>query len=117
VFLQTSFSIRRWLPNFSQVCSADLLNVKVLVPCNPEEYLNLEYGNKAKWRLPKKNKYKWTNLDEKFLNWTDFQWPNTIKFYDIDGRIDVNQTLNHINSFSEIKFEKVPKDDIVDDVK
>ena len=33
---------RRFLPNFNELCSAELLNQKLMVPCDPVKYLDNE---------------------------------------------------------------------------
>ncbi len=102
---------RRWLPNFNQVCSADLLQHKVLVPCDPVEYLNLEYGEANNWIFPKSKNYTWSNLDKQHTNWTDKEWPHAIKFYNINGFNKI-ETINFVNNYLKKKITKLPIDDI-----
>ena len=78
------FNFRRWLPYFEKVCSAELLNHKVMVPCDPVEYLNAEYGVDS-WQEPKTSLSKSAvslkiGLEKEMLNKTEYTWPN-LKFY------------------------------------
>lgn len=45
------YKFRRFLPNFERLCSAELLEHKFMIPCDPVGYLNKEYGPK-KWHSP-----------------------------------------------------------------
>ena len=100
------------MPEFNETCSADLLDHKVLVPCKPIEYLNLEYGRIENWMVPRKKNYIWTNLEKKFTNWTESQWVHAIKFYSPRFGFDRKQTLKFINGFLKNKVQKIPDDDI-----
>ncbi|CAG2172132.1 unnamed protein product, partial [Oppiella nova] len=59
-------------PNFT-LCSAELLGLKVLVPCNPVDVISAEYG--PDWYIPKAN---WSYCESPYnmsprMNWTDSQ--------------------------------------------
>ncbi len=98
---------RRYLPDFNEFCSAELLGFKVMVPCDPVKYLNNEYG--PDWKKPKKSSYTWPNLDRIHgLDWSDADWPYAIRFYKTDGKVDVNQTIAFINQNSKLNLIKLP---------
>jgi hypothetical protein len=79
-----------------------------MVPCDPVKHLGNEYGP-SKWETPLAKRYKWTNL--KYVgNWSDEQWPHTIKFYDPEGKLRVNKTLDTINSYAKYNITKLPFD-------
>ena len=84
-----------------------------MVPCDPVNYLNTEYGRES-WKVPKsklnedfiknpkrkkqedKSSYKWPNLifykqteDEKFLR--------SVKWYLSNGNIDEHTTFDYLN--------------------
>jgi hypothetical protein len=78
------FNFRRWLPYFKKVCSAELLNHKVMVPCDPVEYLNAEYGV-DRWQEPKTSLSKSVvslkvEPEKEILKKKEYTWPN-LKFY------------------------------------
>ena len=72
------------MPNFEKLCSAELLNNRFMVPCDPVNYLNREYFDEKRWSFPQEKNYTWSNLvfDSR---WKDHEWPNVIKYYDKDG--------------------------------
>lgn len=78
---------------FNELCSAEMFNHKFLVPCDPDGYLNNEYGE---WSTPLAKKYNWTNLV--FLGpWENEYWPNVLKQFDPDGRIIIVNRKNEKN--------------------
>lgn len=87
---------RRYLPNFDKLCSAELLNNKLYVPCDPVAYLNKEYGRPDRWKTPKEKNYTWSNVVFN-SKWTDEQWPHVIKFYDKSGNLLKKKTLEVVN--------------------
>ena len=116
--------LRRSLPYFDKVCSAELLNHKVMIPCDPVQYLNTEYGRDT-WIKPK------PELDNKVLNRdnrkqnipkfsTKYTWPNlhyygkyddgdlikSARFFKNDGTIDYDITLRFIYNGLRIKKTK-----------
>ena len=40
------------MPSFDELCSAELLNHKFMIPCDPVNYLDKEYGS-SRWQIPK----------------------------------------------------------------
>ena len=104
-------SFRRWLPNFDELCSVELLSHKFLVPCDPIKYLNKEYGPRN-WETPKVKNYSWTNVVY-MANWTDTEWARAIKYYDKNGELIKTKMLNYINSHLDAKHQlnELPPDD------
>ena len=47
---------KRWLPNFDELCSAELFNHKYMIPCDPVKYLDKEYGP-SRWLTPESSNY------------------------------------------------------------
>ncbi len=94
-----------------------MLNFKVLIPCDPVQYLNYEYGGIKNWITPKKKNYKWSNLDKQTWNWTEKEWVHAIKFYNKKIGFDKNQTLKFVNQYLKApnKVKTIPDDDIFDD--
>ena len=101
---------RRWIPTFNTLCSAELLNFKVLVPCDPIGYLNNEYGNFKNWIKPIIKGYKWTNLEQQNTLWHNSDWPYAIKLIYPNGKLNYNETLNYINKNSNLSLSKLPDD-------
>jgi hypothetical protein len=96
---------RRNLPNFSELCSAELLNNLYMVPCDPEEYLNVEYGSKG-WQKPMSSKYKWPNL-EFHQEYSDLQYIKSIKYYFENGTFDKYYTLDYLNRGLKKKIDNI----------
>ncbi len=69
---------RKKLPEFDQLCSAELFNLKYFVPCDPVKYLDLEYG-KSGWLIPKATKYTWKNIKPNG-ECSDQEWPRAFKY-------------------------------------
>jgi hypothetical protein len=89
------FFISRYLPAFDELCSAELLNTKQMVPCDPIKYLNSEYGT-FNWLTPISLNYKWSNL--KFTRkWNDNEWKRAYKYYNLDGSLNHKKTQKYIN--------------------
>ena len=91
---------------FDELCSAELLNQKHLVPCDPVGYLNKEYG-KLRWYEPKPTNYTWNNLVYSG-NWSDLEWKNVLKYYYSNGSLNEYYTLAMINSQLNNKIKKLP---------
>lgn len=53
---------RREILKVEQICSAELLGVRLLVPCNPLKMIEHEYGHFPKWQIPRSGGGVWTNL-------------------------------------------------------
>lgn len=93
---------KRNLPPFNELCSAELLSQKHLVPCDPVQYLDLEYG-KNSWQTPLSSKYKWKNLV--FVgNWTDDEWPQAVRYYEKNGTLNLVKTLKYLTENSKLNF-------------
>ncbi len=110
------------MPYFKKVCSAELLNHKFMVPCNPVEYLNNEYG--TDWQLPKAdlsmtifsqkrgkkkriktNEYHWPNLEFQ-RKYSDDELLNFVRWYHPNGSINYETTIDYI--YSRLS-KKIPK--------
>jgi hypothetical protein len=89
---------KRNLPEFNELCSAELLNQKHLVPCDPVKYLDNEYG-KNQWQTPKSSHYTWSNLVS-MGNWSDNEWPKSIRYYEKNGSFNLKRTLKDVNKYS-----------------
>lgn len=104
-FLLTIFFLRQYLPKINELCSAELLNSKFLVPCNPVEHLNADYGAHG-WQTPKKSSnlhketkesYTWPSLHF-FNKSSDAEFLKSVKWYNIDGSLDNKTTFNFLNN-------------------
>lgn len=112
------------MPYFENVCSAEFLNHKVMIPCLPVEYLDIEYG-KESWLQPKRdlnslvfnkddvrndlpdtrnrnrNQYTWPNL-QYYGRYHDEDYIKSTRFFLSNGRIDYAITIPFIyNGLSE----------------
>lgn len=96
---------RQYLPKINELCSAELLNSKFLVPCNPVEHLNADYGAHG-WQTPKKSSnlhketkesYTWPSLHF-FNKSSDAEFLKSVKWYNIDGSLDNKTTFNFLNN-------------------
>ena len=80
---------KQLLPHFGELCSAELLDIKVIVPCDVFNYLNYMYGPYEAWKVPQKKNYTWPYLDltagEK---WPDDKKNLVVKFYNKYGLFD-----------------------------
>ncbi len=95
------------MPNFSELCSTQFLDVKCIVPCDIEMRLNKIYGNEV-WRSTNsKNSLKSVNLVYR-NDWSDDDWLKVVKFYDNYGKLKINDTLTYLNFYSNltIKFDQ-----------
>ena len=84
-----------------------------MIPCNPVEYLNNEYGVNN-WAMPKAKNYSWKNVFY-YKNWTDDEWPHAVRYYDKKGKLIKKKTLNYLNEHLQVKLESLPKNDDDDD--
>lgn len=93
---------RQYYPNFNELCSAELLSSKFLIPCNPVQYLNAEYGPNG-WKIPEKKNYKFygTKFYERV---SDAEFLKTRKYYRYDGAIDNSTTFEELNSVLDKKI-------------
>ncbi len=82
-----------------EFCSAELLGFKFTVPCNVEEMLLANYGDKSKWSVPVENGYlnnvEWANGVER----SELDLPYTFRFFNQNGTVDFNRTLSEINIY------------------
>lgn len=60
------------------------------------------------WIVPKTKSYTWSNLDRKYTNWSDKQWPFAIKFFNRNGKLNKNYTLYYINKSLKKSLNKLP---------
>lgn len=97
------------MPKFDELCSGELLNNKFMVPCDPVKYLDKEYGPKN-WHSPEAKNYTWSNVVF-WSNWTDTDWPKTIKYYDHNGGLLNDKIIEYVNKFSSQNITQVPNDD------
>ena len=79
-----------------------------MVPCDVVQYLDYEYGEND-WQEPKASNYKWTNVVF-WKNWTDAEWPNTIRYYDKRGTLLKQKIIDYLNkhatsAISELSFD------------
>ena len=69
------------------------------MPCDPVDTLNILYGNNE-WVEPKETSYKFHNqLIEHKTERSMRELPFMFRAYDINGNLDIQQTLNEINKF------------------
>jgi hypothetical protein len=87
---------RKYLNKISELCTAEFLNNKYLVPCDPVKRLNEMYGYND-WETKKQvnSVYNLENLGP----WPGRVWPNVNKFYDISGKLNLNRTASHANNY------------------
>ena len=85
---------RRILPNFNKLCSAELMNHKYLVPCDPVQYLDIEYST-GLWRQPEKDNYEWPNLVY-YSEYSKDQYKDNVKYYNNNGKFDKESTEIHL---------------------
>ena len=83
-----SMKFKQWIPNFKKLCSAELINTKVMVPCDPVQYLSYLYGSIESWKTPKEKNYAFPNLDIKNgTRWSHDRKNKAVKYYDLNGLI------------------------------
>ncbi len=105
---------KSWYPSFNarQLCSAELLGSKFIIPCDPLRMLISEYGNEEDWMIPKETDYHWSNINWKeYRRWTDEEYANAVRYYFSNGTVDMQRTLKKINSKVKHKINKLPIDD------
>ncbi len=73
-----------------------------MVPCNPVDFLKMQYGDDA-WQVPQKSGFTYHNR-EYFRDWTDAEWPNALKLFNHD-KININKTLEYLNKFNSNNFK------------
>jgi hypothetical protein len=98
---------RRFLPKFKSLCSAELLNHKYMIPCDPVSYLDKEYG--PGWKSPQSKNYTWSNV-QYWKNWSDIEWPRAVKYYDKNGALLRPKILAYINKHMSHNLTELPKD-------
>lgn len=81
-----------------------------MVPCDPVNYLNNEYG-KDNWATPMSKNYQWRNVVY-FKNWTDTEWPYAVRYYDREGNLLGKKTLDYLNQHLKVKIESLPEDNL-----
>ncbi|CAG2109664.1 unnamed protein product [Medioppia subpectinata] len=93
----------RYIYPYFTLCSAELVGVKVLVPCNPVDVISAEYG--LQWHLPQTN---WSWLESPYnmgprLNWTNkFQPSYKVLLWDIaiEWRKDIRRLIGRLLNIS-----------------
>jgi hypothetical protein len=84
--------------------------MRVLVPCNPMEYLNQEYGDLKNWIIPKSKGYKWSNVEKKSSFWSEKEWLYAVKHFHSTGKLNYLSTLNFINTGFKFNLTSLPVD-------
>jgi hypothetical protein len=74
------------------------LDNKFLLPCNPEHYLKVQYGDN--WDKPLENHYLNSKTFIFLKKWNDEEYPYTIRYYDNVGAININDTIKELNKNS-----------------
>jgi hypothetical protein len=65
-----------------------------MVPCDPVNYLDIEYS-KDIWKIPEKENYDWPNLIY-FNDYSDAEYKEAVKYYKDNGEIDKAATNIHL---------------------
>ena len=69
-----------------------------MVPCNPREILDQEFGG-VNWHEPMEKNYKYINL--KYIEQlTDEKWKRSVSFYNMRG-FDKKKTIEFINKYAD----------------
>ena len=77
---------KQLLPYIDDLCSAELINIKVLVPCDPIKYLSYMYGPIDDWKTPQAKNYTWPYLNLKQgERWSILRKRKAVKFYNKNG--------------------------------
>lgn len=79
-----------------------------MVPCDPVKYLDKEYGPK-RWESPESKNYTWKNVVF-WKNWSDSDWPRSIKYYDKNGYLMKEKILEYVNKFQTKNLTSIPDD-------
>ena len=95
---------------FDELCSAELLGSKYLVPCEPVGYLNHQYGPMSLWSVPEPVNYTWFNID-RVGDWSDNDWPYAIRYYDRYGYAQRARTIGKLNEESKYNITIFPKEE------
>jgi hypothetical protein len=91
----------------TNICSAELLESKFIVPCNPEKYLSFQYGNK--WRMPLQNDYFNYGSIGFYKIWSDEEWPYVIRWYNMNnGSFDYAKSLRDTNNYAKVAYKELP---------
>ena len=83
---KTFMKHKQLLPHFDDLCSAELIDVKVMVPCDVVNYLTYMYGSIDDWKIPKTENFTWPylNLNEG-TKWSNSRKNNAVKLYGPNG--------------------------------
>lgn len=96
------------LPDFEELCSAELLDHKFQVPCDPILYLTVNYGRFSKWSRPASKDFWWPSIVRNG-EWTKDEIINEIRMFDKNGIFNKEATLISINKVLEsMKEQKLP---------
>ena len=91
----------------TNLCSAELLESKFIVPCNPEKYLSFQYGNK--WRMPLQKDYFNHGSIGFYKIWSDEEWPYVIRWYNMNnGLFDYAKSLRDTNNYAKVAYKELP---------
>ena len=80
---------KQLLPHFDDLCSAELLNIKIIVPCDTVEYLNYMYGPIDNWKKPETKKFTWPYLNYPHAGekWSNDKKKTACKIYTPQGNL------------------------------
>ncbi len=90
---------RQYLPSVKELCSAELLNGKYLVPCNIIEYLNAQFGEMESYMRPILRSHKEPSINYKIgYEWDISQLPYVFRSYGEDGNVSEERSLRMLNN-------------------
>ena len=100
-------------PPIEELCSAELFGYKFIIPCNYINIITLQYGDQ--WSVPD-GKFKIFNMDYSNPEIRSLhEVPYMVRWYLLDGGIDVSKTLKGINkyyaNYSGEMLTKLPTND------
>lgn len=98
---------RRTLPLLNELCSCDLFGHRFSIPCDPESYLEAEYG-KEKWKSPMEKNYTWVNM-KYHSSWNDISWMYAVRLYTRDGKLRTDQyAIDWISDHFNYTLKEIP---------
>ncbi len=89
-----------------EICSIDFLNHKLFAPCNTVESLSFQYGEN--WNDPQVNGG-FHNMDYLGI-YSEKEWLRAFKFYDSNGRLDLQFTIDRLNQWNIIPNATIIKE-------
>ena len=75
------------------ICSAELFNIKVLIPCDPLSLIEQAYGEN--WSLPMDRGYGFKNQQRGYYKYD--KWSESRRYYNYYGNLNLNGTLEELN--------------------